>query len=121
MSNIPSNAMPHAGGTTTAQDNNRNTINANHGGNSRQSHYASETSLREESTWRGSGDSWMDKARDNKGMAIGIAVGAVAAAAIPFMLSGRKKGAGQTSSTRTGQQYDYDVTTGKRSGTRAKA
>lgn len=121
MSTIPSNAMPHAGGTTTAQDNNRNTINAHHDAGSAHHRDHGGTSLREESTWRGSGDSWMDKARDNKGVAIGIAVGAVAAAAIPFLLSGRKKSAGQDAPARSERQYDYDVTTGQRSGSRARA
>jgi hypothetical protein len=46
-----------------------------------------------------------DKARGHKtGIALGVAVGAIAAAAIPFMLSGRKK-----SSDRRDVNYSADV------------
>jgi hypothetical protein len=45
----------------------------------------------------------MEKARDNKtGIALGVAVGAIAATAIPLMFSGKKKSGGR-------QETDYSA------------
>lgn len=109
MSTIPSNAMPKAGGTGYGAGATAGTVQSG----SPDRHYTNETSIAERGGWRA-------KARDNKGVAIGLAFGAVAAAAIPFMLSARRKSSAEPPA-RGGQQYDYDITTGERKGSTAKA
>jgi len=132
MSNIPSNAMPHAGGTSTNTDDRRATqptgtrsddSSVSYGsgytpGAQQSGSYSAETSTysRQPDQYREnqyrtvdyrdrSSGSLMEKARDHKtGIALGVAVGAIAAAAIPFMFSGKKK-----SSENRDVDYSADV------------
>lgn len=122
MSNIPSNAMPHAGGPSANDDAHRGatqTTGQTTGqatgaqAGSQSSGYAADTNVRsqqsdtrfaqsasysrqpeshnEGSYQRQSGGSVLDKAREHKtGLAVGLAVGAIAATAIPLMF-GKKK------------------------------
>ena len=84
MSSIPTKAMPHAGAADTDHS---------LGGLETHSYTRGDRS--------GSGTTLMEKARDHRtGIAIGVAVGAVAAAALPFMLSGRSR-SGSTDSKRS--------------------
>ena len=121
MSNIPNSAMPHAGGTSqndAPSGSQQSNFAAGPSGSANQS-VGSGTSMQADdfSSQTMQGDRFsgqplqqdrfaqtnytargresggvMEKARDHKtGIALGVAVGAIAAAAIPFMLSGKKK------------------------------
>ncbi|HEV2079953.1 MAG TPA: hypothetical protein VGR19_08690 [Allosphingosinicella sp.] len=121
MSNIPNSAMPHAGGNSTDSGSNapqQSNFASGPSGSAGQS-AGSSTSMQADDYSRGTaqGDRFsgqplqqdrfsetnytvrdresggvLEKARDHKtGIALGVAVGAIAAAAIPFMLSGKKK------------------------------
>ena len=107
MSNIPNSAMPHAGGTSTTGADTRNSQQSSEfgagasRGSTQETGFASSSGsqpsdYRSDSFYsanqRDSGTSLLDRAREHKaGIAVGVAVGAIAAAAIPFMLSGKKR------------------------------
>jgi hypothetical protein len=86
MSTIPNSAMPHAGGTTSDSETGGNYQNAG------------------DSDFSGESEGWnrsdlMERAREHKtGIALGVAAGAIAAAAIPFMLSRSSERSGSGSS-----------------------
>jgi hypothetical protein len=114
MSNIPSSAMPHAGGTSdTSSDTRASTSGSSSasygsGTSSASGTYQPDTYRREPSYSDRSQDrgGLMEKARDHKtGIAVGVAIGAIAAAAIPFMFSGKRKSSERDYSA----QYDRDV------------
>jgi len=108
MSSIPNSAMPHAGGGTTSSETNHNRSGSEHGYSGNGSYRSPETYSRDADFFsdRSRSDmTLMDRARDHKtGIAVGIAVGAIAAAAIPFMLSGRRRSS----------EYDRDLYVDKR-------
>lgn len=88
MSTIPNSAMPHAGGTASDTDTSSDYQNAG------------DTSFSDEGS-RWDTTELMEMAREHKtGIALGVAAGAIAAAAIPFMLSGRKSSSERGSSSR---------------------
>lgn len=98
MSSIPSSAMPHAV-ATPAYDEDQDWDDTN------------------DSSWSGSG--LMEKARGNKtGFAIGVAVGAVAAAAVPFLLSGRGNSA---PASKSAQSRTSNGSSKAKNGTTAKS
>lgn len=127
MSNIPNSAMPHAGGNSASAEDSRqatqttgsradspamnfdsqnnsrgqqsNTHHAQTGEISHQPDHYRETNYAPQRS-----GSLMDRARDHKGLAVGIAVGAIAAAALPMMFAGKKK-----SSDRQKVDYSADV------------
>jgi hypothetical protein len=93
MSSIPSSAMPHAQTSDGSSG-----YSSSEGSNWTPSRSGDHTG-------RTGRESWMDKARDNKtGIAIGIGIGALAAAAIPFMLSDRSRTEDRTVRTRKSAQ-----------------
>ena len=142
MSNIPSNAMPHAGGTSTNTDDRKATQPAGSHDDTSSVSYGSQysdrarpsggysaqagTSSRQPDQYRQAGyqesdygsrnsGSLMEKARGHKtGIALGVAVGAIAAAAIPFMFGGKKKQQGTREA-----DYSADVYVDKRQGSAA--
>lgn len=94
MSSIPNSAMPHAGGSQTAASQRNQATGQDFGESGR------------------NGTGLMERARDHKtGIAIGVAVGAIAAAAIPFMLSGRMR-SGERGGTSGEQRSDLYVASG---------
>ena len=122
MSNIPSNTMPHAGGTNLSDDDGRksttttgprDTHSATYG--AAETPHAQQTDTRFEATGdvsRQKTGKVTEKTRSNKtGLVVGLAVGAAAAAAIPFMLSKKKK-----SSERQDADLSADVYVDKRPG-----
>lgn len=88
MSNIPSSAMPHAGTSTTTQTGRNDSGSA--------SFRTGETDSQAGKAWSSDGtqteqrSSFRETISDNKVTIAVAAAGAVAAAAIPFMLSKRK-------------------------------
>lgn len=103
MSNIPNSAMPHAGGTsTTANDTTKSSVKTStYGSDDARGSQQGDTYYADRSRRSGG---LMEKARDHKtGIAVGMAVGAIAAAAIPFMFSGKKKSSGNSA------QYDSEL------------
>lgn len=133
MSNIPTSAMPHAGTTSAMTETGTNSTGSaaietpRHdwgdadGGRGRYDD-ASSPARHEQSL----------KARlSNHKVAVAVAAGAVTAAAIPFMLSARKKSSERRDYPRAGYvegreradaaSYDYDIVTGERSGVPSEA
>lgn len=128
MSNIPNSAMPHAGGNSTkAEDGRQSTQNTGTRADNPTTSYGNQDTSRsqqsdinfaaggpvsrqpdrdrETNSQRERSSSVMEKARNHKtGIAVGVAVGAIAAVALPFMLSGKKK-----SSDRRDIDYSADV------------
>lgn len=91
MSTIPNSAMPHAGGTSSDMDSSSSSSDFQNAG---------DTSFSDEGS-RWDKTELMERAREHKtGIALGVAAGAIAAAAIPFMLSGRKNSSERGSSSR---------------------
>ena len=117
MSTIPNSAMPHAGGTTTNENSSSQNRSGSQAGSfgsetrgSSQSGFPSGSSYRSPESYSRDADfyadrsrggaSLMERARDHKtGIAVGVAVGAIAAAAIPFMFGSKRKSA----------QYDREI------------
>ncbi len=145
MSNIPNSAMPHAGGNSTGGSSDSQQSNFANGpsGSANQSLGSSTSAQADDfSSQSMQGDRFsgqplqqdrfsesnysargresggvMEKARDHKtGIALGVAVGAIAAAAIPFMLSGKKKSNDRRDDYSTAGDLQVDTRTTSASG-----